>query len=169
MASSTTSSASSLDLQVGREAALIAHGGGVAALLESTFFRVWKTSTPMRSASEKLGRSVGGDHELLHVDGIVGVRAAVEDIHHGDGQDARADSAEVAVERRALRRAAAARAAARETARMALAPRRPLFGVPSSSIMTRSISPCWDGVLPCSALAISPLMWPTALRVPLPR
>ena len=35
---------------------------------------------------------------------------------------------------------------------MALAPRRPLFGVPSRSIIRRSISACWVASLPCRHL-----------------
>ena len=76
----------------------------------------------------------GDDHELLEVDGVVRVRAAVDDVHHRDGQDVRRLAAEVAPERLVLLGAAAARAAASETPRIALAPRRDLFGVPSRSM-----------------------------------
>jgi hypothetical protein len=41
----------------------------------------------------------GDDHELLEVHVVVGVRAAVEDVHHRDGERARAGAPEVAVER----------------------------------------------------------------------
>ena len=44
------------------------------------------------------------DHELLEVDAVVGVRAAVQDVHHRHGQHVRAVAAEVAVERQALPR-----------------------------------------------------------------
>ena len=46
------------------------------------------------------------DHELLEVDVVVGVRAAVEDVHHRHGQHVGVDAADVAVERagRARRR-----------------------------------------------------------------
>ena len=32
----------------------------------------------------KIGRAKGHDHEFLNVHGIIGVRAAVQNIHHGD-------------------------------------------------------------------------------------
>ena len=57
----------------------------------------------------KLFRAVGRDHELLHVDGVVGVRAAVDDVHHRDGQRGSGGAAEVAVERRTLRNRGGAR------------------------------------------------------------
>ncbi len=56
------------------------------------------------AAAEGLGEALGpegDDHELLDVDVVVGVRAAVEDVHQGDGQDPGVDAAEVAVERQA--------------------------------------------------------------------
>ncbi len=52
--------------------------------------------------AERVGEGFGADghdHELLEVDVGVGVRAAVEDVHHGRGQDAGVDAAEIAVER----------------------------------------------------------------------
>src|SRR4051812_45771820 len=64
--------------------------------------------------------------------------------------------------------AAAAFAAARETPRIAFAPRRPLFGVPSSSTILRS-SPAWSSAsTPATAEAISPLTFATAVLTPLP-
>ena len=59
-------------------------------------------------------------------------------------------------------------AAASDTARMALAPRRPLLGVPSSSIIFSS-RPTWSQESkPISAFAISVLTFSTALSTPLP-
>ena len=49
-----------------------------------------------------VGEGLGADrhdHELLEVDVVVGVGAAVEDVHHGGGEDAGVDAAEVAIER----------------------------------------------------------------------
>ena len=64
--------------------------------------------------------------------------------------------------------AAAAFALASETPRIALAPSRPLFGVPSSSISVRS-SPSWSTTSsPRTASAISPLTFATACETPLP-
>ena len=65
--------------------------------------------------------------------------------------------------------AAAALAHASETPSMAFAPRRLLFGVPSRSIIRRSMVSCSNPFLPTSASAISPLTEATARRTPLPR
>ena len=47
---------------------------------------VWKISAPVRSASANDRRADRHDHEFLEVDAAVGVRAAVEDVHHRHGQ-----------------------------------------------------------------------------------
>ena len=67
---------------------------------------VWNTSAPARSASREVGRPLGDDHELLEVERVVGVGAAVDDVHQRHGQHARARPAQVLVERqrRARRR-----------------------------------------------------------------
>ena len=41
----------------------------------------------------------GHDHELLEVDVVVGMGAAVEDVHHGYGEQSGIDAAQIAVER----------------------------------------------------------------------
>ncbi len=89
-------------LEVGRETALVADGGRIAALLEHALKRVEHFRAPAQRFREFF-RAVGDDHELLRVDAVVGVRAAVEDVHHGHRQDARADAAEITVQRRLLR------------------------------------------------------------------
>ena len=119
----------------------------------------------MRSASVKRSAPYGIDHELLRIDGVVGVRAAIQDVHHRHGQQARLNAAEIPIERRRCE-IAAARAAAMETARIAFAPRRPLFGVPSSSIILRSIAPCSLASMPCKSGPSSDVMCSAALRVP---
>src|SRR3954463_1460653 len=64
--------------------------------------------------------------------------------------------------------AAAAFAAASDTPRIAFAPRRALFGVPSSSIILRS-SPAWSSAsTPATVEAISPFTFATAVLTPLP-
>ena len=68
----------------------------------SVFFSAWKTSAPVRSASRERRRADRHDHELLEVDLVVGVRAAVEDVHHRHGQDVRRVAAEVAPQRQPL-------------------------------------------------------------------
>jgi hypothetical protein len=50
---------------------------------------------------ERLGAD-RADHELLDVDVVVGVRSAVHHVHERNREDARADAAEVAVERQVL-------------------------------------------------------------------
>ena len=52
-------------------------------------------------ASVKQVEAQGHDHELLDVDVVVGVRAAVDDVHHGGRQQAGADAAEIAEQRQA--------------------------------------------------------------------
>src|SRR5579859_119920 len=44
------------------------------------------------------GGADGENHKLLDVGGVLSVLAAVEDVHHGDGQGAGGDTAEIAVE-----------------------------------------------------------------------
>ncbi len=60
-------------------------------------------------------------------------------------------------------------AAAIDTPKIALAPRRDLFSVPSSSIIISSISTCSVASTPTSASAISPLTAAQASSTPLPR
>ena len=49
------------------------------------------------------GSADRGDHELLDVDAGVGMRTAVEDVHHRDGQHVGVRAADVAEERQAGR------------------------------------------------------------------
>ena len=89
-------------LEVGREAALVADCVSWPASFRP-FFSVWKISAPMRTASASvLGRD-RHDHEFLDVDRVVGMRAAVDDVHHRHGQHVRVGAAEIAVERQAAR------------------------------------------------------------------
>ena len=99
----STSSASSLLLRFGAKPPS-SPTAVFSCLSCSTFFRLWKTSAPMRSAFAEGRRADGHDHELLEVDVVVGVLAAVEDVHHRHGQDLGVGAAEVAVERQADRR-----------------------------------------------------------------
>ncbi len=131
-------------LQVRREAAFVADAGRVPGLLQDGAQRV----EDLGAGAQRLGEGRQADrhhHELLQVDAAVGVRAAVEDVHHRHRQHVRAvggcASAEVARgARRAARlaAAAAARAAAIDTPSSALAPSRLLVGVPSSAISCSS-------------------------------
>ena len=56
--------------------------------------------------TQALGKARGAhrhDHELLEVDVIVGMHAAVEDVHHGRGQQMGVDAAQVLVQRKTRR------------------------------------------------------------------
>jgi len=83
--------------EVGGEAALVAHVGAHAFALEDLAEVVEHLGAHAEGFGEG-GGSDGHDHELLEVDAVVGVAAAVEDVHHGDGQGVAAHAAEVAVE-----------------------------------------------------------------------
>ena len=69
-----------------------------ALLLEHRLERVVDLRAPAQRLGEG-GRADRRDHELLDVDVVVGVRAAVEDVHHRDGQHVRVRAAEVAEQR----------------------------------------------------------------------
>ena len=90
-------------LEVGGVAALVAHaGGGSALLLQNGLQGVEDLGAhPQRLAPR--GRAHGHDHKLLDVHVVGGVCAAVEDIHHGDGQGLGVGSADIGVQRHAQR------------------------------------------------------------------
>ena len=80
------------------EAALVAEAGREALLLQHRLERV----VDLRAGAQRLRerrRPDRRDHELLDVDVGVGVRAAVEDVHHRHGQQVGVGPADVAVER----------------------------------------------------------------------
>ena len=85
-------------LEVGREPALVADRWSRSPCLCSSFQRV----EGLGAVAQRLGevrRADGHDHELLEVDAVVGVLAAVEDVHHRHRQAHGADAAEIGVER----------------------------------------------------------------------
>ena len=56
----------------------------------------------LAAAADGVGKALDAqrhDHELLHVHGVVGVRAAVDDVHHRRRQQPGADPAQVAEQR----------------------------------------------------------------------
>ncbi len=118
-------------------------------------------------------RADGHNHEFLRIHGIIGVRAAVQNVHHRNGKSIRGSGdagilREITVERQFCA-AAAARAAAIETARIAFAPRLPLFGVPSTvQSCARSSSRLAGASMPRTAAQYPELMLATALSTPLP-
>ena len=137
--------------------------------------------------------SDGKDHELLEGEGVAGVRATVDDVEAGAGEDVRGldagELSKVLVEgytlfvdkgvsegcardgRRGFARtlrAAAALATAMETPRMALAPSLPLLAVPSS-LMRKSSTAGWSlmsRLALINAGAMMSLTFATALWTP---
>ena len=86
--------------QVGCEAALVADADGEPAAVQDTAERVVDLGADL----ERLGEAGGArrhDHELLQVDRVGGVNAAVDDVHHRHRKQVRPGPAEVAVERQA--------------------------------------------------------------------
>ena len=84
--------------EVGSEAALVADARREAALLEERLQRV----VALDADPERLGerrRAGGHEHELLEVERVLGVGAAVDDVHQRHGQDVGVGAADPAVER----------------------------------------------------------------------
>ena len=81
--------------------AFIADQGGITARLEDGLEGMVDFCTPAQAFGEG-GSAEGHDHEFLGIGGLPGgVRAAIEDVHHRDGQHMGIDAADVAVERQA--------------------------------------------------------------------
>ena len=95
IASTMRSSAARLCSRSGSEAPLVADAGGQPALLDHGLQRVVDLGAPAQRLAER-GRADRGDHELLDVHVVVGVRAAVQDVHLRNGQDVRVRAAQVA-------------------------------------------------------------------------
>ena len=85
-------------LEVGGKAALVAYAGGEARILEDALQGVVDLGRPAKSGVE-VRRADGHDHELLEVHVVIGVNAAVQDVHHGRGQRVRVGAAQVGVKR----------------------------------------------------------------------
>ena len=98
--------------QVGREAAFVAHRRGIAALVQHGLQAVKDFDAHAQGFVERLCAD-GHGHEFLQVHGIVGVRAAVENVHHRHGEHVAGRIARIAreifVERLARRRGRRAR------------------------------------------------------------
>jgi hypothetical protein len=75
--------------------------GGEPAVVQRALQRVEHLGAHPQALGERR-RAGGHDHELLEVDLVVGVRAAVEDVHHRHRKDVRALAAEVAPQRQPL-------------------------------------------------------------------
>ena len=83
--------------QVRGEAALVPHRGREAAIVELALERVEDLGPHLQGLGER-ACARGDDHELLEVDAVVGVRAAVDHVHHRHRQDAGVVAAEEAPE-----------------------------------------------------------------------
>ena len=85
-------------LEVGGEAALVADAGGVVAFVQDALQGV-EGLGPIAQGLGEVGRPDGHDHEFLEIDAVVGMFAAVEDVHHGHGQPHGPGAAQVGVQR----------------------------------------------------------------------
>ena len=84
--------------QVGGETALVPDRGRHAALLQQALQRVEHLGAAAQRVAKAL-RADWNDHELLHVQAVVGVGAAVDDVHHRHRHLHSSRAAEVAVQR----------------------------------------------------------------------
>ncbi len=88
-------------LEVRREAALVADAAAEPAVVQMALEVVEDLGAHAQRVGEA-ARADRHDHELLEVDRVVGVRAAVEHVHHRHRQDPRRLAAEIAPQRLAL-------------------------------------------------------------------
>ena len=84
--------------EVGREPALVADGRRQPLVVQHLLQHVVGLGAPPQRLAED-GRADRHDHELLEVDGVVGVHAAVQHVHHRHRQHVGVGAADVAVER----------------------------------------------------------------------
>ena len=85
-------------LEVGGKAALVAHAGDMAVLLQNGLKGVEDFCADAQRIAEGHGAH-GHDHEFLNIQIVGSVRAAVDDVHHGHGQHLGVDAAKILVER----------------------------------------------------------------------
>jgi hypothetical protein len=76
---------------------LVAHSGGHALIVNQAFQGVEHFCTHAQRFAEALGAH-GHDHEFLQIQGVVGVCATVDDIHHRYGHGHGTTATEVAVQ-----------------------------------------------------------------------
>ena len=134
----------------------------------NTDFRVWNTSAERRNASLHVGAETGMIINSWMSTLLVACAPPLSIFIIGTGST-RASSPPIYRYNETPFAIAAAFAQASDVPRIAFAPRRLLFAVPSSSIIRRSISSCSNTFLPASTFAISPFTAATALVTPLPR
>jgi hypothetical protein len=85
-------------VQVGGEAALVADGGRELPLAQDLLQVVEHLGAGAQGLLEA-GQAQRDDHELLEVEGVVGVGAAVDDVHQGHRQHAGVGATQVLVQR----------------------------------------------------------------------
>src|SRR3954451_23272957 len=133
----------------------------------SVFLSAWKTSAPVRSASWNDAAPTGTTMNSWKSTLLSACAPPLSTFIMGTGSTWAASPPRYRQSGRASP-TAAAWAAASETPRIAFAPRRDLFGVPSRSMSARS-RPSWSvASRPATVSAISPLTFSTALVTPLP-
>src|SRR5690606_20147244 len=132
----------------------------------STDFSAWKISVPARSASENESKPTGRIMNSCRSTLLSACAPPLTMFIIGTGSDTGRPFARCC--HKGMRFAAATACAwASETPSSALAPRRPLFSVPSRSTRRLS-SAAWSPSKPASAWAMVVLTLATALRTPLP-
>mmetsp|Transcript_81542 Transcript_81542/g.226847 ORF Transcript_81542/g.226847 Transcript_81542/m.226847 type:complete len:508 (+) Transcript_81542:825-2348(+) len=87
-------------LDAGREAALVTDGGGDVLVVQDLLQRMEDLGAPAQGLAEAR-RAHRDDHQLLQVQAVVGMGAAVDDVHHRHRQLVAVHAAEVAVQRKA--------------------------------------------------------------------
>ncbi len=85
-------------LQLRRESAFVADRGRKSPIVQHAFQRV-KNFRAVAQRFPERGRAFRHDHEFLEIDRRIGMRAAVQDIHHRHRQDAGRVAAEITEER----------------------------------------------------------------------
>ena len=100
--------------EVWREAAFIADVGVVAGVFQCLAQRVKNFGSHAQRLTEGR-RADWQDHKLLKVDGIVGVRTAVDDVHERHGQDVGVRAADIAKELLSARECCGMRRRQRDT------------------------------------------------------
>ena len=84
--------------QIGREAAFVAYIGAVPGIVQ----RLLQLGENLRADPHRLGHRAGRhrlNHEFLDVDGVVGMFAAVHDVHHRHRQRAGEHAAHITIQR----------------------------------------------------------------------
>ena len=89
-------------LQVGSETALVAHAATEASFMQNLLQRVINLGAPTQALGERLGAN-RHNHEFLEVNVVVGMHAAVENVHHGRRQHMGIRTANVAIQRQLAR------------------------------------------------------------------